>query len=421
MKYETRSESEYTIDLMKLNNLIYNLINSLGERIHGVVAGVCMVFLLLMASCAGEEPTGGITEAGRLAEGEETTVNLYLPEGAFQTRATVDLDNDEAKMWDLYFCAFPMTGTTPTENKEIIYLHELTPTQSGVYSVYPITLKKGDYHVYVLSNVNSYLTGNKVVSKGSSETDISGMILQFGGLVSNKGLSSSNLPMACLNTEIRTEEKGEALSDGVFSLTSPNQKIYADLTLLCAKVRYTILFDKGDFSEDFYTAKGVDYTNILASNVRKETALTTGGTTTYESPFELTLGRYEDSGNLWDAYLAMTDETTTPPASFTTTATWDTGETPEPKRIWQGVAYLPENTLSSRNQTKLTLTPADGSNIKTGPNESGVETGEFTLTLRRGNFYDIVAKLITPEVYNYDVKVYVKIKPWEYESIPTEW
>lgn len=126
------------------------------------------------------------------------------------------------------------------------------------------------------------------------------------------------------------------------------------------------------------------------------------------------------------------------------------------QRIWQGVCYLPENDDPRVAHTLLAFPYAidetdsegvlhkgnfDPQNFKViwlfgnntnethypgGPGEGdsygGTANGDgYSHGLKRGMMYDVVAKVKTPDVDEFEVTVYVQAKPWEYSNMESEW
>lgn len=393
--------------------------------------GLSILAISSFVSCSSEEPAPA-DNTGANPDGTYT-VTLSVPTGALQTRANgkENATNSEASINDLWFCAFP-----ETDGEKIITSLSATKianTSTPEYDEFNITMKPGTYKVYVLANVNSYLT-TPIAENSTSYTgasSIEGMVLDFTNKFNlentKSGLKETNLPMVCLNKDIKTSKGGTAIGeDGTVEIGKEASKrtIVADMTLLCAKVRYTILFDQEDFSDSFKSLTNVDFNKAEAKNVRLNSNMKeSDATNNSPTSFEVNLGRYVptnaelQTGGIWDIYKNMQTSTTgTAPANFSTTATF--GESHK-KRVWQGTVYLPENLGTTK--TTIEFDKKDGIGSYNDKNEP--VNHSFTLEeLNRGCFYDVVAKLTSPSEFTYEVTVYVKVLPWDYHSSGTvEW
>lgn len=388
--------------------------------------GAFLLTLAPLASCSNEEavePAPEVTPARPLAPGEETIVEISIPgltDSA--TRATVDASDTEATINSLYFFAFPTTGSSG--ELVAVNLKEKTPGSVGTSSYgtgYSVTMKAGKYNVYVVANLNNYLT--EAISTSTPKATLDALVLNFSNLKNDKGIKSNDIPMACKpgNIKYQVGDSGspaEVVGDE-FELSSSNTKLYADLTMLCAKVRYTILFDLTDYSSDVHYATGVTFTSKQASNVQKEAGWIADATSSIEEAFDIPFGDkiYPDSDTDLYKYIkdpnnentTGIDKQNTPPAdlaNFANGVTLTDNEDTK-KRAWQGTIYIPENaTDTEASQTTFTFTANPDGNFK-----GGAFKGKF----ERGNFYDFVAKITQAKVEFSDVNVYVKVNPWTYK------
>lgn len=395
--------------------------------------GAAMLALAPLASCSNEEAVS-LPEFPTAPEGYS---NIVLSiDGLTGTRADEKTAPvTETTIKDLWFCAFP-TDDSPTAEKLVVNLFGTTdadfqspiPTSWDKYK--SVQLKNGKYHVYVLANVNDYLT--TAISPSSSESDITGIELKFAnssdnGLVEalNAPVATQYLPMLCKNTEMQTSPTTQTspattLSDGVLTV-SGDIYLYANLTLLVSKVRYTILFDLDTYSKEIYDATDVDFTQTnVANNVRKTTKYTAENPTAstfYLNNVSIPLDKRAYPTTDLGKYTSITSQDT-PPADLGTTNVWTEAATTH-QRAWQGMVYLPENAVESNSgqtlKTQFVFTPNPGANLKSGVHN-------FDLKLERGHFYDVVMQLTKEGQSKYDVRVYAKVKPWVYDpSIVDTW
>ena len=408
--------------------------------------GLGIFALAPLASCSNEDNVKAPESYVDPAPEGYATVNIVIPNmldnssraGSVNvTDAEASINND-----DLWLCAFATSDTDNTAATQVIQLTSSNRDGSTVigkdkdnsndWGKYIVQLKEGTYRIYVVANVNEYLT-TKISSSTTTESTVTDMLLNFGTILSttsatkNKGIEETHLPMACMNTEIKKGTATTPVSEGKFvvakSATESDNNIYAELTLLCAKVRYTVLFDV-ETAENFTSQAGIDYGSADAKSVRQQTyfdfSKDASAEATNKSYLDLPgiqLNKYDMSvsgqADLFASYKSLDGNATAPLANFSTTKTsWDdTNADNDKKRAWQGIVYLPENKETSTNKTYIKLNPATGANISL---ETG--KGEFTFSegLVRGNYYDIVANLITPNTYFVTVNVYVKVKPWIY-------
>ncbi|MDE6793385.1 MAG: hypothetical protein K2J48_09925 [Muribaculaceae bacterium] len=299
---------------------------------------------------------------------------------------------------DLWLFAY---ANNPANN----YIEKLNvgdaPLEQNAYKKVTVTLAPDTYQMYVVANLSNYLS-NITLSKDLSRTDLENAILNFS---SDKPLSLENgLPMACKNTEIKLTEGGTAVENGKVEIEAgTNKTIFADLTFLCSKVRYTLLFDRADFSSAFGTSS-FDLTGTAISNVANVTKWYSPADADYTSPFSL-------SGS---------PEAKQYPANVSTleqdgeTLGKLEGDANADKMAWQEVLYLPEN-LSTEDSKKTTLTlntsvAGQASSYEIILNNNSKKEDK---DLKRGRFYDIIAKAKTNDIY----EISLNVKDWDPEEI----
>ena len=358
---------------------------------------------IALTGCADEN--GITTPESDLSSG----IVLRLPnfEGAAefpQTRAagaTVNADGTtEGNINDLYLYIFRNDEFLKSINlKETSAAQNVTSTSYKDYSLG--NLEAGSYKFYILANTASYVEDG-TLSGLTSVDDIKNVALSF----KDGKIEPNNLPMACMSVigdnwdSVQGENSSVTITEND---AVAGKAIYADLSFLCSKVRYTILFDNSaeGISSSFGT-NVVDFgTNVSISNILKKGSVGSEIFTSENADFtNLTapLGHYSYPGPDYpDASSANLSETTDSYA----------------KCAWQGTVYLPSNTNSK--QTVISL--AGVCKETAGSNDAlyniskdiplcpaDVNNGKFT----RGNMYDIIVK-----VKNYDgINITATCSPW---------
>lgn len=418
---------------------------------------VCATVLLSLPSCHDE--VDYIPETP-VADG----LKIYIPnvEGAalFGTTRADEFANPNAlaeasdgEINSLWLLAIPkQSGGEP------VYVHlenpggdEPSQASDADYKTYTVsnsTLKEGEtYYLYLLGNLDApgheYVSENNIKSL-ATKAQADALVLGFDP--DNIPLTPGYLPMACTPEKIRLSKNGDALPDGEFTFTA-NSAVYADLSFLCAKVRYTIFFDNTPSDGYSYPGFKTSYltlstfsdsgTHPYASNVRKTTSLLEPASSS-DIPFlpgtpamNLEAVRYPGDGNdadietypRYDTYTQGSDPAY--PVSTTTgsvegnlptlSSTGASGWTDTHKRAWQGVAYLPENKVTadatSDSRTIITF-PAtiDGEaltyTLPLLPDNSVIsrptraDDSAIGYGIRRSTLYDVVIKVETSQNWN---------------------
>ena len=349
---------------------------------------------------------------------ESGTLTIYIPNieaaaeyGATRndefrnTRATFDAE--EGKINKLWLLAYP-DGSS--QNEAETKITQLTLSENKLETSYKEAtvsgFKKGKYHIYLVANLEDYLENNTTLSN-INEDDLLSLILKFS---TNNFLEKGNLPMACLNTEVKISEN-TPVQEGVFEIKDTGNTLYADLTFLCAKVRYTILYDATDFSKNFESSDP-DFSSALVENIIPTTSLTqpVGETIYTDEPFSKSAGlskvAYPEANS---PYFDIVNAQDAPPVLEPLETGFNEGTT---KRAWQGIVYLPENITSEDNKgnrTKISVNSAAG---KTEMEDS---YSFSTRNLERGKVYDMVAKLSLGEVE--ELETTVRIEDWALETL----
>ena len=268
-----------------------------------------------------------------------------------------------------------------TDNSDYNVIRQLQPSDNQLtheYSEYRIEFKPGKYRIYVVANLDKYITGE--ISASTEESYLEKLILNFSP--EKLPNTTDGLPMACLPAQV------DGATDGYITVEAGTTKtIQTDLTFLCAKVRYTILFDnsEGGFSREAFGSSAVTFNTASLTGVRKETPLT-DAVNALDGAFEVgaqlravtypnDLSDPKDLSDLKDAADAN-------------------------KRAWQGTMYLPENLLTgARTILHLGATlDGNGANLSYTvklPKNAAEANDSPENTLTRGHFYDLVGRVTT--------------------------
>lgn len=337
---------------------------------------------------------------------------------ASETSATSGL---EGSLQELYLIIFQKNAIDKFEKISCQDLKTIPNTSGSVnsesYIDYPLTLEPGEYKFYLLANISEYINGGKkTIETLSTEEEIGELTLNFDG-----PLKAGHLPMACLSV-VGESVNPETKSTITLTGKETSKLVYADLSFLCSKVRYTVLFDNtsanmsasfGDNVADFD-----DEVNI--SSIFSETLISESKTSDSDEDFIS-----GSSSLLKYAYPYDSDYTTTTPITDFTNPkdTWGSGSPDNHKRAWQGVVYLPENI----NNNKTTLTFSGSCIRPTGETVYEISkdvplcpTNDISEgKLKRGSMYDVV---LTVKSYDdshdsTDIETNVAVEDWTLMSL----
>ena len=279
--------------------------------------------------------------------------------GYSKTRADFPSTIAENQIKDLYVVIFNAYNV-----RSIFPLSQAigSPTDTGM--AYNILVANGNYTIYVLANLDTYISGG--VNSLTTKYSIENSTLNFSGQTNRQVLEPGKLPMAWMIEDI--------------NISNNNVTLNAELKFICSKVRYTLLFDRTDFSEGFLNAE-MDFKLPSLQNIPNESRLFSSlnnvGVRAL-NPVDLNPVRYPDFGS---EYL---DGLKTGPEDLPILTE---GETWAPsKRSWQGILYLPENLSNTNTAVTFNLSLEGYSYDKT-----------YTLTfnnLEKGEMYDYAIKMI---------------------------
>lgn len=320
------------------------------------------------------------------AEADDPTPNAGTNVGASGSSPTpaasraeekdMDTKAKEGDIHSLWLLAY----NTDNSDYNVIRQLQSSGQLTHEYSEYRIEFKPGKYRIYVVANLDKYITGE--ISASTEESYLEKLILNFSP--DKLPNTTDGLPMACLPAQVDGAD-----TNGCITVEAGTTKtIQTDLTFLCAKVRYTILFDnsEGGFSREAFGSSAVTFNTASLTGVRKETPLT-DAVNALDGAFEvdpIDLKAVNDSKDLND----LADPGFTP-------------STTGALRAWQGTMYLPENLLTdARTILHLGATlDGNGANlsytVKLPKNAAEAKDSEPDYTLTRGHFYDLVGRVTT--------------------------
>lgn len=487
----------------------------LSNRDKALSWGGIFVFLslmMLLVSCKNDP----VSSEPEKIEGEKALITLKIPNyngGGAQFGSRAFNPDEEGYMSNLYVIAVKYADIDDNgkiqerdaENR-IVYTFALNPVGEEFdkgkdenkndeyedteldYHTFNVALYPGKYKFGVLANVDLYLWRAQKISDFTKEDDLNNLVLYFS---ESNPLVPYHLPMACLPDKIKysdnTHSEKTSVSnekDNLITISkNSGTQIYADMTFLCSKVRYTILFDKteGGISEAFgssWIRFNVDeLNNPIATNLRSWTVLiprpngeanpeikvanpfiTRSGSSSVSSedeekkPDGYTGSSYQAQMGWWSMnigryYWHKEEKECYPKKPNSTLMPWDksTNEWIESeKKVWQGIVYLPENLndqILKREIGKTVLEfpyhtrdnslddtpekPADFPKqiyLFGNPNEEQfqgtTDSGEYANNeanfegIERNYMYDVVAKVVNPDVDELDIRVFVSILPW---------
>ncbi|MCH5230069.1 MAG: hypothetical protein J1F12_08790 [Muribaculaceae bacterium] len=379
------------------------------------ITACCMAVLLTLGAC-----TDDVDTRKALPEIQANTLTIHIPNpeiaaeyGAtrsdqYQNTRAKD-ETYEANINELWFFAYPCGDDTSGRNPVI---EKLTPQGSvnfvpdAEYSTLSVSgITDGDYHIYLLANFERYLEKGKEITTSISEEDLQKLVADF----STNYLVNNQLPMYCLNTQVGYSKNTPIGEAGVFTYNDTHKELYANLTFLCAKVRYTILFNKDDFSNNF-SSNNIDFKAASASNIRQQTAWHTNGQAKSDflengiSDLTIKAREYPDpTSHYFDENGPQEYENDLKETTF--------GES-DKQRAWQGIVYLPENKLADEDRTYLTFS-AEGDEVKDSYDLKLFD--KEGKTLDHGKFYDVVVKLVHPEVADFPATV--NVSDWDLQTL----
>ena len=331
-----------------------------------------------------------------------------------------------------------------------------------------VNLYPGTYRFYLLANFDRYLNRFTHITNIVNETELQTVVLNFD---SSMPLMPAHLPMACYPEGFFVDDLS---SEGAAKLIEGNKiqikqhedretgrkvVIGANLEFLCSKVRYTILYDNtvGGFSEQFGN-NSIRF--VVNQTTDRPKALNIRSKTKFYPNAELSGDQYSIAylKGYWNVeisryhfpdnpdYPSSVNDALIPWNDLANLSEWKKAH----QRAWQGVVFLPEN-LDDDTYTELqfpyvlekykgedgtyqdaVITPGQELKCKTlslfggteyqhyygdayGPEYSTDKKEEgYSTGLKRGYFYDVVAKVVNIDEGNLEmfIQVMVESQPW---------
>lgn len=321
-------------------------------------------------------------------------------------------------------------------------------------TVYTRELQPGKYRFYILANVKDYNANltNETLSGEPTEIQVKNVSIKFDS--EKQPNLNDGLPMAGKAEDVTMESGGEldATTGTVTIGKGQNVKLNIDLTFLCTKVRYTLLFDNTDntgFSNIFTTP--LTFTNLKVSNCAAETPIygpstqqsdnnsfSIGSLNHYHFPATTSSIAAAGSSNVPNVPKVLNDFNNINDTRATTSSDIDidnlvdkisdlSDETVRQRAV-QSILYLPENiseedasrtTLSFLAQLCNDLSRTFNYNIPLpngttdGTTTDGTAAPDPDNTLVRGHYYDLVAKVTSPG--EFDIRL--SVAPWTLQQI----
>ena len=321
-------------------------------------------------------------------------------------------------------------------------------------TVYTRELQPGKYRFYILANVKDYNANltNETLSGEPTEIQVKNVSIKFDS--EKQPNLNDGLPMAGKAEDVTMESGGEldATTGTVTIGAGQNVKLNIDLTFLCTKVRYTLLFDNTDntgFSNIFSTP--LTFTNLTVSNCAAETPIygpstqqsdnnsfSIGSLNHYHFPATTSSIAAAGSSNVPNVPKVLNDFNNINDTRATTSSDIDidnlvdkisdlSDETVRQRAV-QSILYLPEN-ISEEDASRTTLSflaqlcndPSRTFNYNIplpngttdGTTTDGTAAPDPDNTLVRGHYYDLVAKVTSPG--EFDIRL--SVAPWTLQQI----
>lgn len=386
---------------------------------------IVMLPLLLLLSCNDD-----FSAPGNTADSDMATISLVIPRPTLNASRANNgslgeigkSEQDEGKVNSLWFFAFGTDGTTTD------LATRLQPEGNKLdndYRVQEIKIPAGKYHIYTVANIDG-------LNENTTEDQLKELIVEYS--TEKMPDPANGLPMACAPGQVkRSIDEAETTEPKTIEVEKgKNTELYIDLTYLCVRLRYTILFDnsEGGFSHEVFPSQALKITGVRAEGIIDRTSVMSYDIPAGTSAFDLAtvagwnceypadLNKFLDIswGNL--SGTSPTDNNLTPIEESTM----------DPhKRAYQGIIYLPENrnpeaptTLifdaeaDNGNQYHYTVVLPPSSDKTARPDDSSVADPHQDGMLQRGHFYDIIGR-ITSIGDQFDI--IAGISPWTLQSV----
>lgn len=391
-----------------------------------------LIAVLLLSGCRADEPwekpDTGETDG-------KTYLNILIPSAQMaratgratraeinHTHGTANLIEDEATIKRLYLVAF---YEDKDGNKQHFFRElpeELGKPVDGIYMSYKLEVAPNNYELYVVGNVkfgNSIL--DRLQDSDLGNDDNEALKSDLEKLHLSKSYNTGTDPEGNDANLLFTTENGLPMSwHSVTSVQAGSSKsVVANMEFACAKVRLTVLYDatEGGISESAYgrgTALNIgtlDATNIyLGPRIFSTQALpndedkNTQGNHLVGKLTGVASGEYYElpadlikllAGQLEGKQLSTDGQKAVDAVRDGAIVTDHT------KYAWQSVCYLPENkNATAETTTRLLLNATKGAaedavefQFTPGCDGNIYSTNDTPQPLKRGNYYDIVAKV----------------------------
>ncbi|MDE5791876.1 MAG: starch-binding protein, partial [Muribaculaceae bacterium] len=235
-------------------------------------------------------------------------------------------------------------------------------------------------------------------------------------------IEENGLPMICLASEMMVRYKdGEALQSAAGGITiapSTNAEIHADLSFLCAKVRYTLLFDNSSFSKEIFENRSWNLTGVTASNLYNEPYSLDG--TVNGNAVAKGLKNLPEDERAYPTNANINDYPTEEQAFVDLD---DPASDAFPKRCFQGVFYFPGNdgskALTSLSFEALEQHKDKDNNVKDGAKltykmDLLPKKVDDSKAIVNSHAYDVVAKVTGLQDIEAEVKA---VQAWTPRSL----
>lgn len=386
----------------------------------GIVYSLCVVLMtIIFTGCADE--LGMNIDRPDSQEGITLMIPILSESDFGKSRASAQTSSvieKEGTVNDLYLYIFKKKSDATTDTDDQYVLEEnyggidiksqlkdsYNSNDISTYKQYPVSLQEGTYKIFLLGNVSAYTETN--LKSISTISELKAIDLTFKGPIDLEEENNGGLPMACLSAVVLKSDtpSSNIQEDQTVNLTKNSRgNIYCDMTFLCSKVRYTILFDQTNSS---FSSSDIDFTTVDLSNISETTPVVKPTTTADNSLTKggLSIPKFKYNDKEVEPYLTLTTNEQVPADLTTTVTTW--GD--ETEKAWQHTIYFPENIqsdASKKTTLKFKVTGAEGEKLD-----------EYKLalvpdgSLERGNFYDIAAQV--KKTTDKNLEVTTNVTPW---------
>lgn len=335
---------------------------------------IYVLLAMLLAGCRAEDT---VDAGGTDVILQVQNIVFVQDETDARTRAEAIITAEEGRVNDLWFLAYPVGGQG---EKLVRRLSSNDALSSEEYKAFALRIQAGTYRVYVAANLPG-------VHVGIGEDELKNIVLRFreGNVWALPG-TAKGLPMFY------------AFPDAISISVAEGKTLQADLTILCAKLSYTLMFDNTSFSQASYGSNGFRVTGISVGNIAESSSLTN------ETAHVPVLGDYDctvsdntGSGKWSSEYTIYLPEHYTDDTDKRTVLWIEGTET-----VWDGSAY---KDIAVEHTFCLPL----GGEDYTGDN--GSQGGDLV----RGTWYDVTAQIVGKG--EQDITVSVDKYPWTTDNL----